>query len=247
MKKYYSYLVVFSIFFVFVGLYGYIQRTNPTTTPTSITKTLVTENKTSHYTVNIEYPQISGIENSDQEKIINTAILKKMDSLIADFRKEVSGINTTYLPKEVLQSSLYVRSKVFLLTNKYVSIEFTISDMQAGAAHPTNYTETFNYDLQNTKELAISDLFRKDSQFIEKLSQISITSLIEQNQKAEFTQEYWIKQGASPKLANFEKFLLTNDSLIIIFDTYQVAPYASGVQQVSIPYKNIDNILQLRI
>lgn len=45
----------------------------------------------------------------------------------------------------------------------------------------------------------------------------------------------WISEGTAPKEENFENFLITDNALIIIFDPYEVAPYAAGSVFVEIP------------
>ena len=53
-----------------------------------------------------------------------------------------------------------------------------------------------------------------------------------------------IRQGTEPSVAeNYSQFLITPDSLIIKFLSYQVAPGAAGDFSVKIPYDLIeDNI-----
>jgi hypothetical protein len=49
--------------------------------------------------------------------------------------------------------------------------------------------------------------------------------------------------GAAPTPENYEDWNLTADHLIITFDTYQVAPGASGPQTISIPYSELQAVL----
>jgi hypothetical protein len=62
-------------------------------------------------------------------------------------------------------------------------------------------------------------------------------------QMANFGDVQWIADGTGTNPDNYQRFALTDEMLIFFFDEYQVAPYAAGPFQVSIPLQNIANIL----
>jgi hypothetical protein len=53
-----------------------------------------------------------------------------------------------------------------------------------------------------------------------------------------------VAEGLTPELANFNDFELTSQGIKIYFPPYQVAPYASGPQEVKIPYAVLEKILR---
>lgn len=231
-----------------IGMSVYITKSKESASlSTPIIETIKEDSKEKHYVIDIQYPNIVGVSDKAKGNKLNSVIKTKMDTLIANFKKEVSGLDTAGLPQAIIESNLTVRSQTALATNRYVSIEFSISDMTAGQAHPTNYTDTFNYDIEKEKEMKISDVFTPDSNYIAELSKISTADLLAQNKKLQFTDPEWIKKGAGPKSENFQKFLLTKDSLVVVFDVYQVASYASGVQKATIPYNTISKMLNLTL
>jgi uncharacterized protein DUF3298 len=53
----------------------------------------------------------------------------------------------------------------------------------------------------------------------------------------------WIETGAGPDTNNFKAFNIKDDSLILTFNAYQVAPYYVGSQTVIIPLNEMKDIL----
>ena len=48
-------------------------------------------------------------------------------------------------------------------------------------------------------------------------------------------------EGFEPKKENFSTFALTDSSMILYFNEYQIAPYAAGNFQIEIPSEIITN------
>ncbi|MDP3882811.1 MAG: RsiV family protein, partial [Candidatus Staskawiczbacteria bacterium] len=91
-------------------------------------------------------------------------------------------------------------------------------------------------DLKNNKDIQLSDLFPGQPDYLQKISDFSIQNLAAQMQaKIGGTDGAWIDQGANPSLENFSIFLINKDNIIFYFPEYQVAPYAAGSFQVTMP------------
>ena len=48
-----------------------------------------------------------------------------------------------------------------------------------------------------------------------------------------------VSRGAAPKPENFQAWAITRHGLLIVFQEYQVGPYAAGAQTVLIPYASL--------
>ena len=53
-----------------------------------------------------------------------------------------------------------------------------------------------------------------------------------------------IETGAGAKAENYKSWNITKQGIFITFDSYQVAPYVAGPQEVTIPFTEIKNILR---
>lgn len=124
---------------------------------------------------------------------------------------------------------------------KTVSYVFTIYEDTLGA-HGNSYFRTFTFDRTTGEELALADLFLPQADYFGVLSSLSRTGL--PAVIGEFADTAYIRRGTAPQAENFEDFYLEKSSFILLFEPYQVAPYAAGSQALHIPRANISSILK---
>ena len=106
-----------------------------------------------------------------------------------------------------------------------------------GGAHPGSYHWSLNYDFTTGQELSLGDLFVPGSAYLERIAEYCSEQL---RQHLEF--DIW-EDGAAPTSENYQVWTITSGGLLIIFDEYQVAPYAAGPQQVIVPYDILTDII----
>lgn len=53
----------------------------------------------------------------------------------------------------------------------------------------------------------------------------------------------WLREGTAPTAENYRKLLPLANGLRVIFEQYQVGPYAIGVHEVTVPYAELDGLL----
>lgn len=206
-------------------------------TLTTVTKTIKQESKEPLYTIDVEYPQIEGIEVGKDMNTKVTALVEKMTNA---FKKTVAQATPLVIDGETLPSGLTIRYKTDQVSPEVVSIELLVSDYQSGAAHPNNYTKVFNYDVAQKREIQLSDLFTKESNYLKTLSTIAKEQITAQLQKDGMSgDEQMITDGTQPTAENFQLFAIRPNSLILIFDPYQVAPYVAGTRKVTIPAEQL--------
>ena len=113
----------------------------------------------------------------------------------------------------------------------------------SGGAHPNTSTETFNFLMPEGRRVEIAELFSPKG--IQRISDISIARLKQELAGPDGVSDMdWIKRGAGPNARNFSSFLLMPRTLEITFDAYQVAAYAVGPQDVSIPLSNLRDVVR---
>ena len=86
------------------------------------------------------------------------------------------------------------------------------------------------------RELALSDLFKPNSNYLRAISDYCIRQL--RNQVSDYDT---LRDGAAPTANNYNGWLITRRGLSITFDAYQVAPYVEGPKDVLVPYSAIKN------
>ncbi|MFA5013189.1 MAG: DUF3298 domain-containing protein [Candidatus Paceibacterota bacterium] len=186
------------------------------------------------FSIDANYP-VTGQDYIDAE------IKRIIDAQIAEFKKNVSGENQPITDSNYKNSFNigYSSEKAF---ETVLGFKFDIEEY-TGGAHGNLFFTTVSFDLANKRELALSDLFTANSNFLQRISDISIEKL----SQSEFADTQWISEGASPALANFKNFIVTDSSIIFYFPPYQVAPYAAGPQSAEILLTEIKDILNPEI
>lgn len=124
---------------------------------------------------------------------------------------------------------------------KTASYVFTLFVDTLGA-HPNTFYRTFTFDLTTGEELKIADLFVPKSDYLKRISAISEFEL--SKSLGDMADIEYIRQGVTPEAINFQSYAIEDGALILIFPPYQVAPYAAGPQQVSIPLSQLAEILK---
>jgi len=113
-----------------------------------------------------------------------------------------------------------------------------------GGAHGTYNTKNFNYDINSNKRLKLKDVVTNvDSLFI-----------VAENK---FRTVYKVPQGAKINSSGFqfpedkfeltENFLIENDGITLLWNPYEIAAYAYGQISIKLKYKEINDLLKIKI
>lgn len=122
----------------------------------------------------------------------------------------------------------------WLAPDSILSVEFSVSTYGSGAAHPNHHSDTIVWDLAAGRRLALEDLFRAGSGWLERLSERAVAEL--EASMGEMGSAEWIREGAGPDPANFDSWSVVAEGIRIVFDPYEVAPYAAGSSVVVVPW-----------
>ena len=213
----------------------------PTATPVLLSKqvTLVSQasnetNQTPPFTITSETPQLAG---SDDPRV--TAFNQRLDDLVS---KEVDVWRQSFLqntaPVMNNGSTLNVKYTLLSQIDDLWSSKFDFAFYSDGAAHPGLNSITLNYDLSQGKELAVADLFLPNTDYLGAISKYCIAELSKQ-----LFFDSAFAEGAQPKPENYRNWNITPNGLMITFDEYQVAPYAAGPQMITVPYSELNSLI----
>jgi hypothetical protein len=109
-----------------------------------------------------------------------------------------------------------------------------------GGAHPYSWHHTINYDLSSGQLMALADLFHASSPYLQTISEYCIRDL---STGEHYVFDDFAEDGAAAKEENYADWAITPRGLLIIFEEYQVAPYAAGPQYVLIPYDILSEMI----
>jgi hypothetical protein len=218
-----------------------------TTTTPAPTSAKVSEN-TQYYSVDLAYPLTTPLAQSAGAQADANAVAAL--KAYADTSKStfVSDGNFSSMTPERFayqggrQEALSDKYKMYSGSDTISYVFDTYAD--TGGAHPNSYYKTFTFDSKTGAQLMLGNLFVNNSGYLEKLSTISRTQLSVGQDGDNSGAGSMMLDGTTPIASNFQNFYIDGTNLVILFDPYQVASYAAGPQQVSVPLSELNDILQ---
>jgi hypothetical protein len=215
-----------------------------------VDKKIAENNKKLKYEIDVVYPQLTGAGPAGIEKF-NQLVRTVVSGKVADFKKEMvpeSDEEATADSESTTGSDFNIGYSVAMAKDDLISLNFNVGSYYAGAAHPNSYSETFNFDLKNGKTIKLADLFNPGSKYLQAISAYAIQDLKKQS-KAQgdnsMLDDDWIQRGAGADAKNYQSWTISKTGLGITFDAYQVAPYAAGPQEVTVPYATLKDIIRV--
>ncbi len=199
------------------------------------TKTFSEINKPKMFQLSAEYPELGGVAPEIAARFNQLAKSKALTELNA-FRKdmlEMTAEDIKFARERGISNTAEVSYSVIHADAELISILFS-NYSYTGGAHGNAYTFVLNFDLKSGREFELADLFKPDSNFLQVLSDISVKEL--ERSLFDGNEDEWVRTGAGPKAENFGSWNLKRSGLALTFDSYQVAAYAAGPQEVIIPY-----------
>jgi hypothetical protein len=209
-----------------------------------VTKVIKDSSVAKMYWYSANYPQIDGMTDKQLQSKINDELLKTVKTCFDGFRKDMSDWEVPYELSEV-NSFMEINFEPYVINEDVCSLALEVYTYYAGSAHPNSYTISNNWNIKTGKLITFKEMFKKNSNYLNKISAFCIGDLKLQAKINEF--EFFddmLKDGAGPKDSNFVNFNFLPKGLLITFDNYTVAPYVLGKQYVIIPYKTLSELME---
>jgi len=172
----------------------------------------------------VYYPHVSLPQNPSLQHAINQDIGLKTQQLIDRQMADA--------PSRLVEMLGYYEIK----NNQRDVLSFTFSNYAYyyQAAHGMTYINSLTYDLQKQKACTLEDLFKPNSNYVERLSTLIQEQINERDIPVinEFTQ-----------IAPNQDYYIADRSLVIYFQLYELAPYAFGFPMFPISVYAIQDII----
>ncbi len=188
--------------------------------------------------LNIDIPQIRGLTDKTLEKSLNKSFLAEAQKA----KKSAVSIAKSY-NKDMLKDQLtpikfeYISTfSVIEAPKPYLVIGF-LEYQYSGGAHGISYQKYFNIDTEDNKVLALKDLFKDNVDY----KKIINTEIKTQIQERSIKGEYFFpgSQGFTSIKEDQEYYINSLGNIVIIFNIYEIAPYAAGLVEFSIPREKL--------
>lgn len=129
-------------------------------------------------------------------------------------------------------------------TDRYLAIPFTGYEY-TGGAHGMPLNLPLVIDLASGRRVPPEGLFRPGTNWLERLSEHCLKAL--RGRELLSADDQWLREGTAPTLENYGLLLPGSDGLTVTFAPYSVAPYAAGIQEVLIPYRELKGLLDPKL
>jgi hypothetical protein len=190
--------------------------------------------KSPDYTIKAQTPALQGSQDARATNF-NGEMTQLTQEEIAKFRDNARV--AVKIPGA--GGSFYDQSYQLLSSpGNILSLKFAIMIYISGAAHPVTHSRTVTYDLETGSDVTLDQLFLPNSNYLDLIANYCKGELSKRNiDFAEFS------NGAQALPENYTNWNVTQDGLLITFDEYQVAAYAAGAQQVTVPYSELKSAI----
>ncbi len=180
------------------------------------------------YEINIYYPF-----TIDDE--LNSYINTKLDLYMKDIKFQASKFD------EEVQEGKYKLNISFNSTkgnNGYISFIFSVTQ-DIKYLHPTETIFVINYDSNNKKIIMQEDLEKIYPNLYYNLSEYTYNELLKRQDIQEMGALDLLKDGTRPNKYNFMDLAFRENSMFVIFEKYQVAPYILGHFEIEVPLEKL--------
>ena len=213
-------------------------RANAIVTGATLTGTIAATGAT----YQVRYPRVSGLDDASAAAAINKLLQDGADAGLRDF---TSGIGKDPQAGPNQPSTLQVDYSVAFSSPDVLSLRVNSYSYPSGAAHGTDVLSTFTFDLASGRRLALADLFRPGSSYMDALAtesraQLKVTLA---DWMTDTSMTSWLATGTEPTPDNYAAWAITPGGLEITFGQYQVAPYAAGMPLVTIPVTHLAGLM----
>lgn len=170
------------------------------------------------------YPQVVGLHNQQWQTTINHAISEQTKQLMSE---QIGNMPTTV--EEML--GLY---EIKNNQRQVLSLSLSNYTYHDHAAHGMTYIKSLTFDMQKERICSLKDLFKPDSDYIQKISAI----IHEQ-----------IKQRDIQLLSPFtviqpdQDYYVADKTIVIYFQLYDITPYAFGFPMFPISVYDLQDII----
>ncbi len=193
--------------------------------------------------IDLAYPGLVLPGKTEIEGKVNAAVKQVVDIFVQEFR------DAARVPVGVVTGTTSMLEGDFettMLDERTASFRLTFSQFIAGAAHPGSTARTFNFDLTTGDLLDLGDLFQPQSDYLQVLSDHCrkvVEAVWLKDGPLDAASIEWINGGTRPVEENFAAWSLSTNGLEIVFNEYQVGPYAMGPVQCDVPTETLAGTL----
>lgn len=199
------------------------------------------ENKQGDMEATVDVPNVTLDGNStldDATNQLNASVEEYTNEIIAMFEKDLATYGT--YGKEDLNTSY----KVLTDNDKLFSLRID-TDIVVGSSD--SFSKIYHIDKSTGKVIELSDLFQKDSNYINVISdniKEQMRDQMNEDKDVSYLIDTEIVSDNFTSIKENQNFYINEDGkLVLVFDKYEVAPGYMGMVEFVVPTETIHNII----
>ncbi|MDF2877276.1 MAG: hypothetical protein K0S30_372 [Clostridia bacterium] len=192
--------------------------------------------------LNIKVPQIKGLSDKKFQSHLNKTFLEqaqkaKKNALYTakEYNKDILKDHLTPVKFEYISTFSVIEAPRPYLVLGFLEYQYS------GGAHGISYQKYINLRTTDNKILQLKDLFTEGTDYKTLIN----TEIKEQIQQRQIKGEYFFpgSQGFTSIKEDQAYYINNLGNLVIVFNIYEIAPYAAGIVEFSIPKEKLGDTL----
>lgn len=183
----------------------------------------------------LKYAQVSGMKNTTAQKKINQVLLndakdayKAYQQMLQD-EKEIQGDDFCIEFPYSCDFDYQTYYKVKYTENNKLSI-LVYDYLYEGGAHGMGWVTSYNFSTTTGKQIKITNVFDSKSDYTN-------VRKYAYNYMKKHDDVFYVNKESDVPVHKSSQFFYTTGGIYLVFQEYEVAPYAAGFPQVKIPSK----------
>lgn len=197
-------------------------------------KSKTLKEKHSYAKVDLTIPYIADAGNKIYDEInmkIEENILNWKKDLMEMAKENELDSKTTEI--DFHSFDLVTAYKIEYNKNNFLSL-YIDNYQYTGGAHGITTRNTYNLDLNSGKNLTLKELFKEGYDFKTIINE-SIKKQISQS-----PQDYFNGGKDFKGIKDNQDYYVAEDSIVIVYQLYEISPYASGIREFKIPFTVVE-------
>ena len=207
---------------------------------------------TTLFTATCYYPVIENAQNDEFITALNTDTLNAVNEFTGGLNNEFKETaneeyeslkaNPDENGREFLPYTFEFDYDIDLNTENYLSMTAVLYYDLHGA-HPTTAMTSVTYDMKEKKELALSDIWNMDETAVTN----EVIAIF--NEDIDKNPDMYFKDAKEKveKIAKDVEFYLDEEGVNLYFQLYDLAPYAAGYPQITVPFEGNEQMYKIKL
>jgi len=184
------------------------------------------------------YPEVSGLADPQVQTAINDLFRSLAEGAEATGVQNAADLAPVLLqyPDMPGQCETYFDYQIKYNQKNRISVVFQ-NYQYAGGAHGSTVQTAYTLNLQNGQQFALQDLFRDGADYRSAISNVVRDQLAARDLTNALFQPF-------SQIRADQDYYLSNNGLVVFFQQYEILPYAAGIQEFTVDYQALHDLLR---